>query len=299
MGYENREYMRPERRGFSFGGGGFVEHPGVRGILFLTCGVFLLQLMFGRQGFQLAMLWPLDSGFFYPWQPLSYGFLHDVRSLGHIVFNMFGLWFFGKLVEDGLGTREFVAFYLLGILAGAAGHLIQGALGPIGPALGASAAIMAITGWAAVKYPYMKVQLMLVIPLEMRWLAVLYIVMDTIGAGANIAHGAHLGGIAFGLAAAWFNWRFTGWSGLTGKARGWARGLSGARRGMKVYRPMEEPEDLPPLPPRPEPKPSDDFQERVDQILAKISRDGEAALSDEERRILVAAAEVYKARQRQ
>ena len=37
---------------------------------------------------------------------------------------------------------------------------------------------------------------------------------------------------------------------------------------------------------------------RVDQILAKISRDGEAALSDEERRILVAAAEVYKARQR-
>ena len=67
---------------------------------------------------------------------------------------------------------------------------------------------------------------------------------------------------------------------------------------MKVYRPLEEPEDVPPLPPRPEPKPSDDFQERVDQILAKTSRDGEAALSDEERRILVAAAEVYKARQR-
>jgi hypothetical protein len=31
---------------------------------------------------------------------------------------MFGLWFFGKLVEDGLGTREFVAFYLLGIRRG-------------------------------------------------------------------------------------------------------------------------------------------------------------------------------------
>jgi membrane associated rhomboid family serine protease len=49
-------------------------------------------------------LWPLGTPAapgFWPWQLVSYGFLHG--GLGHLFFNMFALWMFGAQLENCVG----------------------------------------------------------------------------------------------------------------------------------------------------------------------------------------------------
>jgi len=63
---------------------------------------------------------------FRPWTLVSYMFLH--AGIGHLLFNMLGLFFFGPRLETKLGTRRFLGLYFgAGIVAalilGAAGHL--------------------------------------------------------------------------------------------------------------------------------------------------------------------------------
>ncbi len=51
------------------------------------------------------------------WRILTYQFLHG--SLGHLVFNMWALYFFGSAVEHSMGPRRFLAFYLVCGVGGA------------------------------------------------------------------------------------------------------------------------------------------------------------------------------------
>ncbi|NNL96258.1 MAG: rhomboid family intramembrane serine protease, partial [Xanthomonadales bacterium] len=59
-------------------------------------------------------LWPLNSGYFEPWQILSYGFLHG--SFNHIFFNMFALWMFGLPIERVWGSKRFAVYYLVCVI---------------------------------------------------------------------------------------------------------------------------------------------------------------------------------------
>jgi membrane associated rhomboid family serine protease len=291
MGIENRDYVRKDPRGgFDWGAS---PNPAVQAILALTIAGWVLQLAL-RQDFEFWLkLRPLQAlDFFRPWQVVTYGFLHDVRDPLHILCNMIGLWMFGKWMEDEKGSREFSVFYVTALVMGAIGHLTVSWFGRPASALGASGAIMAIIGWAAVTYPRRQILVMFVIPLELRFAAILFIALDAMGAGANISHGAHLGGIAFGLAYAWFGWRLTGWTGLSS---GWsARSMRRRLRRqppLKVFTPEAEP-------PRSESPSEAELQARVDAILAKVSVEGEASLTTEERSVLVAAADVYKRKRR-
>lgn len=52
-------------------------------------------------------------------QLVTYMFLHDTTSIGHIFFNMFGLWMFGKDIENFWGGKKFLIYYFVtGIGAG-------------------------------------------------------------------------------------------------------------------------------------------------------------------------------------
>ena len=71
--------------------------PPVTKALLLTCtGVYALSTLLPWLNMLFA-LWPLSSGRFLPWQPVSYAFLHG--SLFHLFFNMLGLWMFGAELE--------------------------------------------------------------------------------------------------------------------------------------------------------------------------------------------------------
>jgi membrane associated rhomboid family serine protease len=82
-------------------------------------------------------------------------FLHG--GWAHILGNMLFLWIFGKRVEDGLGRFRFLAFYLVGGIAAAAGQVLQDPASKE-PMIGASGAISAVLGAYLVLYPRARIQ---------------------------------------------------------------------------------------------------------------------------------------------
>ncbi len=206
----------------------------------------------------------------------------------HIVFNMYFLWMFGRLVEPIYGSREFLAFYLTAIVVSGFCFLGVRGVGQIDAELiGASGAVMAVVFLAAMHYPREKVYVMFVIPLEFRWLAVLYALGDLFGfvrAEGNIAHVAHLGGAAFGVAYKYYGWRMYGiWNRLRGGIR---LPRLRSRPKVRLYKPSGSSYGTS----------RRDLDSQVDRILDKISKQGEASLTDDERELLKQASRKYKKR---
>lgn len=81
-------------------------------MLVLNGLVFAGQQFLGGFVDRYFALWALDSfrADFYPWQLLTYGFLHG--DIIHLVFNMFMLWMFGRELEVLMGPRRFLTYYL-------------------------------------------------------------------------------------------------------------------------------------------------------------------------------------------
>jgi membrane associated rhomboid family serine protease len=66
----------------------------------------------------LALHFPKNEHFGF-WQYLTHMFMHDQKGIGHILFNMYGLWAFGTPLEQMWGKKKFIFFYLsAGIGAG-------------------------------------------------------------------------------------------------------------------------------------------------------------------------------------
>jgi membrane associated rhomboid family serine protease len=81
------------------------------------------------------------------WRLLTAGFLHD--GLAHLLFNMFGLWILGSILEPAIGTRRFAVIYFVSLLCGSFGSLLQedvfrtvGASGAVFGLMGATAVVM-------------------------------------------------------------------------------------------------------------------------------------------------------------
>ena len=104
------------------GGGGGLD-PGASSVL----------LDFGLYGHFVA------EGEWY--RLLTSGFLH--ASIFHLGFNMFALYFLGRILEPGIGTPRFVALYLASLFAGSLGALL---LDPDALTIGASGAVFGIFG---------------------------------------------------------------------------------------------------------------------------------------------------------
>ena len=133
-------------------------------------------------------------------------FLHG--SWGHFLSNMLFLWIFGDNVEDRLGHRRFVVFYLLCGVAAAVAHVYMNPTSML-PTIGASGAIAGVLGAYFVLYPNSRV--LALVPLIIIWQIVevpaivflgiwflmqLYYVGST---GTNIAFWAHIAGFVAGI----------------------------------------------------------------------------------------------------
>jgi membrane associated rhomboid family serine protease len=140
---------------------------------------------------------------FQPFQIATHMFAHG--SFTHILFNMLGLWLFGRILENVWGPKRFLFFYLAcGVGAAACHLLIENFTGGIWPALGASGAVMGISVASAYLFPNTEIYMMFIpFPVKAKWLVIGYVVLDLIGAfGANtdnIGHFAHLGGAITGF----------------------------------------------------------------------------------------------------
>lgn len=91
--------------------------PATKNLIIVNCLFFLASLALPKfLGFDLVNLLGLHyigSEAFNPVQLLTYMFLHDTSGFTHIFFNMFGLWMFGRAIEEALGTRRFLVFYFV------------------------------------------------------------------------------------------------------------------------------------------------------------------------------------------
>lgn len=148
-------------------------------------------------------LWPINSGLFQPYQVFTHMFTH--AGIGHIFFNMFNLWMFGRILENVWGPKKFLLFYFICGLGAAAAFLAEQYItGNYNYAVGASGAVMGVL--AAFAYLFPNTELMLIffpVPIKAKWLILIMIAFDLFGGlgrtGDGIAHWAHLGGAAVGF----------------------------------------------------------------------------------------------------
>jgi membrane associated rhomboid family serine protease len=170
--------------------------------LMIACTVaYCLQLIVPGLGQWLA-LFPLASGYFMPWQVVSYAFLHG--SFEHLFFNMLGLWMFGAELERLWGQRRYWHFLLAGVLAAAAAQmLLTMATGSLVPTVGASGGLFALLLAFGMLFPNrIIVPLIPPIPMKARTFVIVFgaleLVLGLYG-GGGVAHFAHLGGMVGGF----------------------------------------------------------------------------------------------------
>lgn len=148
------------------------------------------------------------------WRFLTFQFLH--ANFMHIASNMIGLYMFGPMVEEQLGRRKYLAFYLTCGLFGALAYFLLNALGFLFPNLpgvlindprttlvGASAGVFGVIVACARIAPDTIVQLLFPpIPLKLKYLAYGYVAIAAfvvVKQGNNAGgEAAHLGGAAAG-----------------------------------------------------------------------------------------------------
>jgi membrane associated rhomboid family serine protease len=298
MGVYDRDYYRddtpPESSGL-FGG-----HSATVVLIALNVVVFLLWLVAsastsrGFFEFMTAnfMVSVETLAGFRAWALVTYAFSHiDVL---HIFFNMLFLWVFGRLVEERYGPRNLTFLYLVAGIAAAALYLLVEVSRQVDiPMLGASGSVMGFTVVAAFLHPNLPIYIWGILPIKLKWLAILFIVIDVAGmanqGGDPVAHSAHLGGALMGLLFYKFDLRLFDRPGKTD----FLQRLRSLFRRKPVLRVV-------PRPVRREgsavmtPTPDTDTTERVDELLAKIHREGMGALSEEEKQFLETASQKYR-----
>jgi membrane associated rhomboid family serine protease len=128
-----------------------------------------------------------------PWTLVTYMFLH--HGLMHILFNMLALYFFGPRVEQRIGSERFFALYFI---SGITGGLLSFVFTPYAAILGASGAVYGLLLAYARFWPRDQIYIWGIVPVEVRWLVVLYTALSLVGGfgggGSGVAHFAHLGG---------------------------------------------------------------------------------------------------------
>lgn len=185
-----------------------VTQPPVSIALIIFCAVvFFTQFMPANMA-----LWPLQSGYFAPWQLVSYGFLHG--GFNHLFFNMFALWMFGLQLERVWGSQRFALYYFVCIVGAAITQLIvQQLSGQFYPTIGASGAVFGLLLAYGVTWPENRVLLLFFpMPIKAKWFVLIYggieLIFGITNAMPQIAHFAHLGGLLFGAGLLWrWGWR--------------------------------------------------------------------------------------------
>lgn len=212
-----------------------------KNLLAINIIMFLAMLVAERYGIDLnnwlgLHLFIADD--FKPFQFITYMFMHgDFR---HILFNMFALWMFGRVLEQVWGAKRFLIYYIVaGLGAGVIQEVVQYAyysmelsmysgvsLGgeiivPMSEYLnmwvtvGASGAVYALLLAFAMTFPNERLFVFPIpMPIKAKYFVIFYGVLELLlglnpSMGDNVAHFAHLGGMLFGLGLIIY-WRKTG-----------------------------------------------------------------------------------------
>ena len=237
-----------------------------------------------------------------PWSPITYGFFH-FRFL-NILGNMLWLWCFGSILQTLAGNKLTIPVYLYGAFAGAIVFIVtlsvSGSSG-LGPLYGANAAVMAIAMSATVAVPGFRILRHLGGGIPIWAVTVLYLLVDLAGMGtvesplsaaAIPIFIAHLAGALTGaLYMVSYN-RGYDWGAWMHRFYGWFMGLFNPDKQSKQKKMTVKEKVFYNTGNRaPYSKTANFTQQRVDEILDKISQKGYKHLTEEEKNILKRASE--------
>lgn len=297
--------------------------PITKNLIIINCLMYAAQYVFRQRGIDITDYMGLhyvlapDFGIY---QLATYMFLHG--NLTHLLFNMFSLWMFGRIIEQVQGPRRFLLYYFVcGVGAGicqelwqtgeyvftglaAWDGLVNTGYGLMTKAqflnlwttIGASGACYGILLAYGMTFPNERIMLLIPpIPMKAKYFVAAYAAIELFAAfssNGNIAHFAHLGGMLFGLLLL-LHWRRTDYRSFgmrSGKPSLWKqicgkwKQMFGQRTKMDVKWGERNFKD----------RAGDyDFnadrrkrEERVDAILDKIRKSGYENLTDEEKKEL-------------
>ena len=205
--------------------GGFLSSmpTAIRHIIVINVLVMIMTYLNENFMYEHFALFYPTSQFFHWWQPVTHMFMHG--GFWHLFFNMYTLYFFGRVLEERWGAKKFLIFYFVTGLGAALVHtgvewlqmnhwMAQVAEGSMAaqakihalkmtPTVGASGAIYGVLMGFAMLYP--DAILSLIFPpvsMKAKWFVLIFAGIELLtgvtGMGGGIAHFAHLGGLIFG-----------------------------------------------------------------------------------------------------
>jgi membrane associated rhomboid family serine protease len=229
-----------------------------------------------------------------PWTLITYGFAHHFdfanKDVGifHILFNMLGLYWFGRVFIEYLGSDKFVAVYILGVISGGLIFLLLYNTIPLfsdvnATLVGASAAVFAVITAVAVLVPDYTFYLLFLGPIKVKYIAAFYIILSFVSSAVGNAGGefAHLGGAFIGFVYIRQLQAGSNWGGWITATIDWIKSLFREKRKVKVsYRGGGSAyENIS----RPAGKKGSISQAEIDAILDKINAGGYESLSKDEK----------------
>lgn len=195
----------------SFGG---PLTPWVKRLMIINGVLFVVQFVAGFAGFadnSITETFGIShKGFIQElklWQIFTYMFLHG--GWMHILFNLLAMWMFAGSLEQIWGSEKFIRYYLFcgtgaGVFIALMNWYVYAKTGLANPVtIGASGAIYGILLAYGLTWPNQKVLLYFIFPIKMKYLLILFGLLEFIGtfngAGGSISHIGHLGGLVSGL----------------------------------------------------------------------------------------------------
>ncbi len=197
------------------------------------------------------------------WRLFTFTYLHDPDAIGHILWNMLGLYFFGTPIERLWGSKKFFHFYTLGGFVAVSLYTLLSSIGWLDsriPLIGASGGVLAVLGACAALFPHVRIFVFPVRPCVVVMLLLYVFNLSTRGGNAG-GDACHLAGLAFGI---YFGYRGHRFFGMLDQAR--AKAKQGAWQAKRESMLQDE--------------------QRVDELLAKVKERGIQSLSRREKKEL-------------
>lgn len=271
----------------------------VNAAIFLIVNLIAHLFLGGNEGALLewlALPALLNDFIWVPWSIISYMFLHG--GLWHVVFNMYLLFWFGRIFGDFMGDKRLASLFFMGGIAGGILYLLVynllflgGEQMPSTILIGSSAAVMAIVVASGARFPDYTVHLLFFGAVKLKYLALVIFLISTVldftsNMGGKIAH---IGGAAMGYiyvrglqqnkdyALAFYNW-FDAIANLF-KRRPKLRVVSSDAQKQTANNSATKTKQN-------ETSNKADIQAKTDAILDKISKSGYDNLTKEEKEFL-------------
>jgi membrane associated rhomboid family serine protease len=262
-------------------------------LIIINAAIFVANILFSQQTFSPSYLGFVNQALSLSgadqsnpimwWRTLSYGFVHDAVSPFHLLFNMMGLYFLGRQVEQRYGRNEFYRIYLVSIIiCGAAWLLKKAAMNEVeGYLLGASGAVLCIEMLFVLNFPRAIITLF-VFPIPAWAFGIFLVLINFVSSpSTGIAYDVHLVGILCAVGYFFLKMDFRFMDDLFGSWRRLVRRWTGPT--LRVHNGVTQ-EALSPA-------------DEADRLLEKIHASGQSSLTPKEKKFLERYSRDVRARQ--